>query len=140
MLAIRRSADNGHFAVFKHDLVAGPIVTCPKCSETFNLYAAPASLEAAEKVLIDYLRQNCPRHVDCFGADERARCGQCRDAYNVLGLWQGEGNAKIKAAYRGMAKKWHPDKFFEKDARLRREAEDHFREISKAYQHLTGHR
>jgi hypothetical protein len=142
MLAIRRSTDNGLFAAFKYNLVPGPVVQCPNCAETFNLYATPASIGAAEEALVAYLRRNCPRHVECFAADEstiRAHCRQCVDAYNVLGLWQGECNRKIKAAYRELAKKWHPDKFYEKDDRLRQEAQDTFSEISKAYKHLTSH-
>ncbi len=141
MLAIRRSADNGFFSA-KHSLVAGPGVTCPKCSETFNLYATPASVEAAEKVLVDYLRRNCPRHVEFFGADEgaiRAGCSQCVAAFDVLGLWPGAGNARIKSAYRELVKKWHPDTCSERDERLRQEAEGHFKAISKAYKHLTSH-
>jgi len=52
MLAIRRSSDKDTLTTVKHSLAAGVAVTCPKCSETFNCYATPASLNAAEKVLV----------------------------------------------------------------------------------------
>jgi DnaJ domain len=144
MLAIKRSADKFFFSATKYNLVAGPIVQCPVCYATFNLYATPASMVAAEKALVEYLQRNCPRHAECFGADEsriRAHCRHCMEAYDVLGLMQGEGNRQMKTAYRELAKKWHPDKFSaETDERLRQEAHDHFQKISKAYKHLTSHR
>ena len=142
MIAIRRSADNGVFASQKQSFVAGPAVTCPNCSETFNLYATPESVEASEKALRDYLRRNCPRHVEFFGADEsaiRTSCSECVEAFNVLGLWPGAGNARIKAAYRELVKKWHPDTCSESDEQLRQQAEAHFKQISKAYKHLNTH-
>jgi hypothetical protein len=144
MLAIRHSAVNGNgfLTAIGRNLVAGPVVICPKCSESFNLYSTPASMRAAEKVLIDYLRRNCPKHVECFGADERAiraHCDQCREAYNVLGLCRGEDDVQIKTAYRNIAKKCHPDTVSEKDERLRQEAEAEFIVAANAYKHLTTH-
>src|SRR5205085_441655 len=110
------------------------------CADSFNLYAAPASVKAAENVLVDYLRRNCPRHVACFGADEtaiRGHCGQCAEAYSVLGLREGESNRQIKSAYRELARKWHPDTVSATNERLRDESVDHFIEISSAYKHLN---
>ena len=101
MLAIRRSAQSGHFAAFNHTFVAGPHVPCPRCSEIFDLYATPKLMEAAQKVLVDYLRQNCPRHVAYFAADEskiREHCVECANAYGVLGLWQQEDSHHLKTA------------------------------------------
>ena len=141
MIAIRQSADKGFFAALK-DRVAGPAVTCPNCSETFNFYCTPGSIEAAEKMLVDYLRRSCPRHVEFFGADERANgnhCHQCMEAYDFLGLRHGVEEEEIKAAYRNLAKKCHPDRLSEKDERLRQEAEDQFIGAAKAYKHLNNH-
>jgi len=99
-------------------------------------------MEAAEKVLVDYLRQNCPRHVAYFAADEskiREHCVECANAYGVLGLWQQEDSHHIKTAYRELAKKWHPDRFSGNDEGLRQEAEDHFKAVCMAYRHLRAH-
>src|SRR5260221_606909 len=54
-----------------------------------------------------------------------------RDFYEVLGLKKGASAADIKAAYRKMALKYHPDHNKEKDA------EKNFKEINEAYQVLA---
>lgn len=99
-------------------------------------------MAAAEKLLVDYLRRHCPKHVEYFAAGEtaiRPYCHQCAEAYEVLGLWRGEGNQQIKVAYRELAKKWHPDTFSETGDVLRQEAEEHFKVICGAYKHLMSH-
>lgn len=56
-----------------------------------------------------------------------------RDYYEVLGTKKGASDAEIKAAYRKMALKWHPDRNQDKKA----EAEKEFKEINEAYQVLS---
>lgn len=56
-----------------------------------------------------------------------------RDFYEVLGVTKSATAAEIKAAYRKMALKWHPDKNQDKKA----EAETKFKEINEAYQVLS---
>lgn len=55
-----------------------------------------------------------------------------RDYYEILGISKGASNEEIKAAYRKLAKKYHPD--------LNRDnpkaAEENFKEISEAYEVL----
>jgi molecular chaperone DnaJ len=53
------------------------------------------------------------------------------DPYSVLGVKQGASKEDIKAAYREMAKKYHPDKY--KDNPLSSLAEEKMREINEAY-------
>ncbi len=53
-----------------------------------------------------------------------------RDPYTVLGVSKSAGAAEIKKAYRGLAKKFHPDQ--SKDPR----AKDKFAEVSAAYEIL----
>ncbi|HJR10339.1 MAG TPA: DnaJ C-terminal domain-containing protein [Rhodanobacteraceae bacterium] len=53
-----------------------------------------------------------------------------QDYYKTLGLKQGAGDDEIKAAYRKLARKYHPDKNKEAGA------EDRFKAISEAYEVL----
>jgi hypothetical protein len=46
--------------------------------------------------------------------------------------------AAIHKAYRDAAKRWHPDRF-ERDAQLRPEAEEHFKQVQIAYRELSDH-
>lgn len=56
-----------------------------------------------------------------------------RDYYEILGLKKGAQAAEIKAAYRKLALKWHPDR----NADKKKEAEEKFKEINEAYQVLS---
>ena len=55
-----------------------------------------------------------------------------KDYYDVLGVKRGAGEADIKAAYRKLARKYHPDVSKEADAEKR------FKEIAEAYQTQIG--
>lgn len=55
-----------------------------------------------------------------------------RDYYEVLGLKKGAQPDEIKKAYRKLAKEFHPDK-----NQGDKEAENKFKEISEAYEHLS---
>jgi DnaJ-class molecular chaperone len=59
-------------------------------------------------------------------------------AYQVLGLQQGATQAEIRAAYKRLALKWHPDKYF-LNKLTSDTASGKFQEISEAYQFLTKH-
>ena len=56
-----------------------------------------------------------------------------RDYYDVLGVAKTASAAEIKAAYRKLALKWHPDKH----AKDKAAAEEKFKEINEAYQILS---
>ena len=53
-------------------------------------------------------------------------------AYKMLGLESGATKEEIVAAYRKLAKQWHPD------VNKSLEAEDKFKEINQAYEFLTA--
>lgn len=63
-------------------------------------------------------------------SDERERC------LELLGLKPGASAQEIKAAYRDLAKVWHPDRFAH-DARLQEKAQNKLKEINEAYEALT---
>lgn len=59
-----------------------------------------------------------------------------QDPYKVLGLQRGASQEEIKAAYRELVKKYHPDKY--QGNPLADLAEEKLREINEAYDQLTG--
>jgi hypothetical protein len=57
--------------------------------------------------------------------------------YELLGVKPGASVAELKAAYRDMAKVWHPDRFGH-DERLQKKAQDKLKEINEAYELLIS--
>ena len=57
--------------------------------------------------------------------------------YELLGLKPGASVAEVKAAYRDMAKVWHPDRFGH-DERLREKAHEKLKGINEAYEILIS--
>lgn len=57
-----------------------------------------------------------------------------RDPYEVLGIPQGASEDEIKAAYRELVKKYHPDKY--QNNPLADLAEEKLREVNEAYEYL----
>ena len=57
--------------------------------------------------------------------------------YELLGVKPGASVAELKAAYRDMAKVWHPDRFGH-DERLQKKAQDKLKEINEAYEQLIS--
>jgi len=60
-----------------------------------------------------------------------------RRAYDVLGLDPGASESEIKEAYRQMAKKHHPDRYQQAGEEAVNAANERFRQIKRAYNHLT---
>ena len=60
--------------------------------------------------------------------------GKC---YELLGVKPGVSPAELKAAYRDMAKVWHPDRFGQ-DERLQQKAQEKLKEINEAYEFLAS--
>jgi hypothetical protein len=57
--------------------------------------------------------------------------------YELLGVRPGASRQELKAAYRDLAKVWHPDRFTH-DPRLQQKAEEKLKEINKAYEELVS--
>lgn len=57
-------------------------------------------------------------------------------AYKILEIERTASDSDIKAAYRTMAKKYHPDKLQHMDAAYRKGAEEKFRKVQEAYEQL----
>ena len=61
-----------------------------------------------------------------------------RDPYEVLGVSPNASEEEIKAAYRELVKKYHPDKY--QNNPLADLAEEKLREVNEAYEYLEKHR
>ena len=57
--------------------------------------------------------------------------------YEILGAKPGASAQELKAAYKDMAKVWHPDRFAH-DPPLQQKAQEKLKEINEAYAHLTS--
>ena len=57
--------------------------------------------------------------------------------YELLGVRPGVSVAELKAAYKDMAKVWHPDRFAH-DPRLQEKAQEKLKEINEAYEQLVS--
>ena len=60
-----------------------------------------------------------------------------RQAYDILGLNPGASQSEIKKAYRRLAKKHHPDRYKQAGEEAVNAANERFRQIKRAYEHLT---
>lgn len=60
-----------------------------------------------------------------------------KNYYEVLGISKEADSLEIKKAYREMAKKYHPDKYINENEKLKKEAEEKFKECSDAYEILS---
>jgi len=61
-----------------------------------------------------------------------------KNLYNILGVSKNASNKEIKAAYRRLALKYHPDKQGGKSEAEKKEAEEKFKELSWAYDILSN--
>ncbi len=57
--------------------------------------------------------------------------------YKILGLEPGASPEEVRQAYRDLAKVWHPDRFSDKDSRLKEKAEAKTRELNEAYDEIV---
>ena len=61
-------------------------------------------------------------------------------AYTVLGIGRDATNEEVKKAYRKMAMKFHPDKVNSIGEEIKRQAEEKFKEVQKAYEAIKKER
>ncbi len=61
-------------------------------------------------------------------------------AYKILEIDRTATDAEVKAAYRTMAKKYHPDKLQHMDEAYQKGAEEKFRKVQEAYEQLQKER
>lgn len=60
-----------------------------------------------------------------------------KDLYEILGVSKDADEAAVKAAYRKLAIKYHPDRYANASAEEKKQAEDRFKEINHAYEVLS---
>lgn len=62
--------------------------------------------------------------------------GSLDDAYRILGISPNASNEEVKAAYRNMALKHHPDRVAKLGEDIKRQAEKKFQEINNAKERI----
>lgn len=62
------------------------------------------------------------------------------NAYKILEIEKSATDAEVKKAFRTMAKKYHPDKLQHMDEAYRKGAEEKFRKVQEAYEHIQKER
>lgn len=62
------------------------------------------------------------------------------NAYKILEIEKSATDSEVKKAFRTMAKKYHPDKLQHMDEAYRRGAEEKFRKVQEAYEHIQKER
>ena len=62
------------------------------------------------------------------------------NAYKILEIPKSATDDEVKKAYRRMAKRYHPDKVVTEDEAIRKGAEEKFKEVQKAYEHIQKER
>lgn len=62
------------------------------------------------------------------------------NAYKILEIEKTATDAEVKKAFRTMAKKYHPDKLQHMDEAYRKGAEEKFRKVQEAYEHIQKER
>jgi hypothetical protein len=70
-------------------------------------------------------------------ASEGAAAPKPQSPYDILGVTPGASKEEIKAAYRDLANRYHPDKVAHLGEELQALAEQRFKDIQDAYQELT---
>lgn len=60
-----------------------------------------------------------------------------KDYYGILGVSRTASTSDIRAAYRALALRWHPDKHAGESPEKIKEAEERFKEINDAYSILS---
>jgi hypothetical protein len=71
-------------------------------------------------------------------ASDGAAAHRQQSPYDILGVAPGASKEEIKAAYRDLANRYHPDKVAHLGEELQTLAEQRFKEIQEAYQELIG--
>lgn len=62
------------------------------------------------------------------------------NAYKILEIEKSATDAEVKKAFRTMAKKYHPDKLQHMDEAYQKGAEEKFRKVQEAYEHIQNER
>ena len=62
------------------------------------------------------------------------------NAYKILEIEKSATDSEVKKAFRTMAKKYHPDKLQHMDEAYRKGAEEKFRKVQEAYEHIQKER
>ena len=55
-------------------------------------------------------------------------------AYKILEIEKSASNDEVKKAYRNMAKKYHPDRVVTDNEAIKKDAEEKFKKVQKAYE------
>lgn len=106
----------------------------------FSIANADGYVTEAELSVINQISVNLGVQHRDFESIKAMFFKSADSAYTILEIERTATDSEIKAAYRRMAKKYHPDKLQHMDEAYQKGAEEKFRKVKEAYEQLQKER
>lgn len=106
----------------------------------FNIAQADGQVSSAEASKIQSIAGYFAINRRDFESIKAMFFRSADSAYKILEVDKNASNAEIKAAYRKMVKKYHPDKLVNMDEAYQKGAKDKFNQVQQAYEKLQKER
>ncbi|MCX2681271.1 TerB family tellurite resistance protein [Galbibacter sp. EGI 63066] len=106
----------------------------------FGIAQADGAVTEAERIKIREIAGYMRVHYRDFESIMAMFVKSADTAYKILEVNKDASDADVKAAYRQMVKKYHPDKVRTTDEAIKKGAEEKFKEVQKAYEQIQKER
>ena len=104
----------------------------------FGIANADGSISDSELQKLSQIASGLRLRMPDFESIKAMFVKNTNNAYKILEVEPNASENEIKAAYRKMVKKYHPDKLRGQDPAMIKGAEEKFREVQKAYETLMN--
>ncbi|MDG3583227.1 TerB family tellurite resistance protein [Galbibacter pacificus] len=106
----------------------------------FGIAQADGAVTESERLKIREIAGYFRIHYRDFESIKAMFVKSADTAYKILEINKNASDADVKAAYRQMVKKYHPDKVRTNDEAIKKGAEDKFKEVQMAYEQIQKER